>query len=56
MYTLRHPSERAAALHLPPAKDAKGLEGGTFTWAGEEGVLVVEHDEVEEDDEEDDEG
>jgi hypothetical protein len=45
MYTLRHPSERAAALYLPLA-NAKGLEGGA--WAGE-GVLVVEHDEAGED-------
>ena len=45
MYTLRHPRERAAALHLPPAK-ANGLEEGAW-WAGEEGVLVVvEHDEA----------
>lgn len=41
MYTLRHPRERAAALHLPPA-NANGLEEGAFAWAGEEGVVLVE--------------
>jgi len=55
MYTLRHPRERAAALHFPPG-NAKGLEEGA--WAGEEGVLVVvEHDdEAVGDDKEDVEG
>ena len=37
---LRHPRDRAAALHLTPA-NANGLEG---VWAGE-GVQVVEHGE-----------
>jgi len=37
MYTLRHPRDRAAALHLPPA-NANGLEG---TWAGE-GFIPIE--------------
>lgn len=45
MYTLRHPRERAAALHLPPA-NAKGLEEGAFAWAGEGVLVVVEHDEA----------
>lgn len=42
MYTLRHPKERAAALHLPPA-NAKGLLVGA-AWAlagGEVGLLLL---------------